>query len=210
MFHGPANLMLRSRVWWVFAGAVVASVLVFAVGILLPGHQVGMLHPGHQSKLIGAVVKLISAVVAVGTVALIPRALKPKVVPVALYVDQSGIYADNAPLVLRQDIAEAYIRPASDARASHPLSAFSITTPAWPLTVVLITRKGRNLHIDPGGQGPAAGILTALGFPVTVDAPGYESRASKRGRRWIIGGSMVTALYIAALVGYAYYRSIGH
>jgi hypothetical protein len=189
------------RVWWVFGGALAATVLVFAVGIL---------HPGHQSKLIGAVV-------GVGMVALYPLmlsgALKPKPVPVALYVDQSGIYADDAPFVLRQDIAEAYIRPASDARASRVVgsnASFSITAPAWPLTVVLITRKGRALHIDPGGQGPAAGILTALGFPVTVDAPGYTSRASTRGRRWIIGGSVVTVLYIAALIGYAYYRSTGH
>jgi hypothetical protein len=200
MFRGPAAIMQRNpRVWWVFGGALAAVVLAMLAGVLLPG----------QGKWIGPLLGF-------GMLALYPPilsgALKPKPVSVALYVDQSGIYADDAPFALRQDIAEAYIRPAFDARARRFRSSsasFSMTFPAWPLTVELITRKGRALHIDPGGHGPAADILTALGFPVTMCAPDYTRRPRTTARQWVMR-LLVVVLFFAAVFGYSYYKSTGH
>jgi fucose permease len=90
MFRGPATLMrTNSLMKWVFAGAVAACLLAVAAALVVP----------RDWKLI--------AVMAIGLAMLIiyptmlSRALKPAPVSVALYVDPTGIYADDAPLALR-------------------------------------------------------------------------------------------------------------
>jgi hypothetical protein len=118
------------RVRSVFGGAAAASVLLVAAIAVLPG----------ATKLIAA------AAILVGFITIYPRALSCALVPqrdsVDLYVDQGGIYADDAPLALRGDIENAYIRPALDAGTSHHAShgGAALTSyhgrtpspPSWP------------------------------------------------------------------------------
>jgi hypothetical protein len=114
---------------------------------------------------------------------LVSRAHKLEPVSVALYVDQTGVYADDAPLALREDIAQAYIRPALESRTvrhtnfggSIPYS-YRVRLPSLPLTVEFMLRRGRQLDIDPGGQGPAADILTASAFRSRCANPTTEPR----------------------------------
>lgn len=187
---------------WVFGGGVAACLLLVLAGMLLPG----------TTKLIAF------AVITVAMLAVYPRllsgALKPEPVSVALYVDQSGVYGDDAPLPLREDIAQAYIRPALAARAWRSTSyggsvptSFVMNLPSLPLTVELMVRRGGQLNIDPGGQGAAADILTALGFPVTQCAPDYKAQTS--GRQWVIT-VLIVVLVLAALFGFSFYKSTGH
>ena len=129
-----------------------------------------MLLPG-TSKVI------VYAALCIGMLTLYPmllsRGLKPKFTPVNLYVDQNGVWADDAPLVARRDIAEAYIRPAAAAEEQRINNAGRIsyvTLPAYPMTVELITARGR-VNFDPGSDQAAAAILTALGFPVVHNPP---------------------------------------
>lgn len=115
MFRGPATLMQRNpQMKWVFGGGVAACLLLVLAGMLLPG----------TTKLIAF------AVITVAMLAVYPRllsgALKPEPVSVALYVDQSGVYGDDAPLPLREDIAQAYIQagPRRTGVAQHELRGF--------------------------------------------------------------------------------------
>jgi hypothetical protein len=145
---------------------------------------------------------------------MLSRALKPQPLSVALYVDPSGVYADDAPLALREDIAQAYIRPSPEARTvrhtnytgSIPYS-YRLHLPSFPLSIELMLRGGRQLNVDPGGQAAAADILTALGFPVTMCEPDYKAKAG--GRQWIIT-VLVVMLFLAALFGFSLYKSTGH
>ncbi|MDT5010941.1 MAG: hypothetical protein QOH57_2558 [Mycobacterium sp.] len=206
MFDGPANLMMKNtqtkRVFWA-AGTLL--LLVAAALVLLPIPR--------DTKRTAAYMAA-AAMLAIYPL-MLSRSFKPKFRSVALHVDQSGIYADGAPWARREDIAQAYIRPAfekrtirnSGYRSSFGYYSFNITTPSFPLTVELVTRDGGDLHIDPGGQEAAASILTALGFPVTMSAPqdAPENRAMKTtGRVWI-KTVLVVVLVLGALFGYAYY-----
>jgi hypothetical protein len=214
MFRGPANLIRRNpQIKQVFWGAGALCLLLAAALMLLPIPR--------EMK----VIAVTAAGVAMITIypRMLSRAFKPKFVSVDLYVDQSGVYADGAPLALREDIAQAYIRPAFEERTMRfrgykpgfGLSgyySFFITTPSLPLTVELTTCEGGDLHIDPGGQEAAANILTALGVPVTMCAPQDtpENRALKTsGRQWV-KTVLVAVLFFAALFGFAYYKSTGH
>jgi hypothetical protein len=190
------------RIMWVFGGAIAVVAIAVPVLIFLPGNM----------KVIGA------AVLGVGMLSIYPvmlsGALKPKRVSVALVVDHSGVYADDAPLALRENIAEAYMRPPLDAQTKRFTSygrsmpaSYSIDLPSFPLTVELVLRRGGQLNIDPGGQGPASEILTALGFPVTICAPDHRPRTT--GRQWIIT-VVVVVLFLAALFGFSIYKSTGH
>jgi hypothetical protein len=190
------------KIMWVFGGAIALVAIAVPVLILLPGN----------SKFIAA------TVLGIAMLGLYPmmlsRTLKPKPVSVALYVDQTGVYADNTPLALRENIAEAYMRPALGAQTKRFTSyggsmpaSYSIDLPSFPLTVELVLRRGGQLNIDPGGQGPASEILTALGFAVTICAADHRPRTS--GRQWIIT-AVVVVLFVAALFGFSFYKSTGH
>jgi hypothetical protein len=89
--------------------------------------------------------------------------------------DDSGIFVDSKPLVLRKDIQQAYIQPHQDAetiQTGHdPRVRIFIDLPDYPLTVEIIRRDGTALNIDTGGEPAAAALLTALGFPVTTCSP---------------------------------------
>jgi hypothetical protein len=117
------------------------------------------------------------------------------------------------PLARRENIAQAYIRPALAARTQQHTSSggsvpasYRLDLPSYPLTVELVLRRSGQLNIDPGGQGPAAEILTALGFPVTMCAPGH--RAHTRGQR--ISTIVVLVLFFAGAIGYYFYMSTRH
>jgi hypothetical protein len=202
MFRGPATLMRRNRqLKWVFGGAMVVCLLFAVALMLLPG----------RTKLIAAVV-VVPAMLGVYPM-LLSRGLAPQRVSVALYVDQTGVYADNAPLARRENIAQAYIRPAFAARKQQHTSSggsvpasYRLDLPSNPLTVELVLRRGGQLNIDPGGQGPAAEILTALGFPVTMCAPGHLAHASGQRIRTIA----VLLLFFAGSIGYYFYMSTRH
>jgi hypothetical protein len=197
MFRGPATLIRKNpQIIWVFWGVGGGILLLTVVAVvLLPAHA------KRTAALIGAFAKL-------GIYpAMLSRSFRPKLVPVDLSVDQSGIYADNALLVRREDITQAYIRPAFDRqvhryggyRSSMPLGfyRFSVTTPAYPLTLEM-TRRGP-VNIDPGGEGPAAEILTALGIPVTTCPPGYRPRLSRNSWAATV---VIVGLFLAAFIGY--------
>ena len=194
MFRGHATLMRTNpRVRSVFGGAAAASVLLVAAIAVLPG----------ATKLIAA------AAILVGFITIYPRALSCALVPqrdsVDLYVDQGGIYADDAPLALRGDIENAYIRPALDAGTSHhashggaALTSYHVDLPSYPLTVELQVRHRGQVNIDPGGQGPAAEILTALGFPITTCAPRYRAQTNSQRTTSVV----MVALFVVAYVSY--------
>jgi hypothetical protein len=202
MFRGPATLMRKNRqLKWVFGGAMVVCLLLAVALMLLPG----------KTKLI-AVVVVVPAMLGLYPI-LLSRGLAPQRVSVDLYVDQTGVYADDAPLARRENIAQAYIRSALTARTQLHTSSggsvpagYRLNLPYYPLTVELVLRRGGQLNIDPGGQGPAAEILTALGFPVTVCAPGHRAHTS--GQR--ISTIVVLVLFFAGSVGYYLYMSTHH
>jgi hypothetical protein len=188
---------------WVFGGGLAVCLLAIAIGILIPG----------EMKVI-FFMALALAMLVVYPLAL-SRALKPTPVSVALYADESGVYADDLPLVLRQDIAHAYIRPSYDERVTRHTSyggvlgysTYRMTLPSYPLTVELVRRRGGQINIAPGNERAAGEILAALGFPVAMCAPDY--RAPTSGRQWLIT-VLVVALFLAALYGFSIYKSTGH
>jgi hypothetical protein len=97
--------------------------------------------------------------------------------------DDSGIFIDGKPLVLRKDIQQAYIRPHQDAQSIESRTQFGrmfIDLPNYPLTVEIIRRDGTSLNIDPGGEQAAAALLTALGIPVTTGPPDYDGNGGGR------------------------------
>src|ERR1700747_865782 len=149
MFRGPAALMRRNpMIWGGSGGGAVLCVIGFLAPMLLPGISKGIFH----AVLVIPMMTLYLVLLSLG--------LKPKFTPVNLYVDQNGIWANDAPLVARRDIAQASIRPAlrsKEQRISSSGGAFSITSPAYPMTVELITARGK-LFIDPGSDQAAAAI----------------------------------------------------
>jgi len=193
-------MQTNPRVKSVFGGAVAASVLLVAAIAVLPG----------ATKLLAA------AAVLVGFITIYPRALSCALVPqraaVDLYVDQDGIYADDAPLALREDIENAYIRPALDPGTNHhahhggAVSTSHHGDPSYPLTVELQVRHRGQVNIDPGGQGPAAEILTALGFPVTTCAPRYRAQTNSQRTT----SAVMVALFVVAYVSYYLFMSTHH
>ncbi|OBF80005.1 hypothetical protein A5791_09625 [Mycobacterium sp. 852002-51163_SCH5372311] len=200
MYQGPATLLQNQsqtrRVFW-FVGGGILLLTVVALLLVPAGYKRYAAYAGA-----GAMLALYPAALS--------RSFKPKLVPVNLYVDQTGIYVDNAPLARREDITQAYIRPAFD-KKTHRYSGgygssmgpyrFNITTPAYPLTLEMLTRSGQ-LNIDPGGEGPAGEILTALGIPVTTCAPDYRPQPSRSS--WV-ATAVIIGLFLAAFVGYYFF-----
>jgi hypothetical protein len=80
-------------------------VIAFLAPMLLPGISKGIVYAGLCLPLL----ILYPVLLSIG--------LKPKFTRVNLYVDQNGIWADDAPLVARRDIAQASIRPALASKA---------------------------------------------------------------------------------------------
>jgi hypothetical protein len=198
MFRGHATLMQSSpRVKSVFGASAAASLLLVAAIAVLPG----------PTKLIAA------AAILVGFITIYPRALScalvPHRAPVDLFVDQHGVYADDTPLALRGDIEHAYIRPALDTRASGHgdrdagVPAGQVDLSAYPLTVELLVRHRGQVNIDPGGQGPAAEILTTLGFPVTTCTPHHRAQTNSQRATSVV----LVALFVVAYVSYYLFMS---
>jgi len=188
---------------WVFGGGLAVALLAIAIGIVVPG----------ETKMI-FFLALAIAMIVVYPVAL-SRALKPTPVPVTLVADENGVYADDVPLMMRQDIAHAYLRPSYDQRkvrfttrgGALGYSRYSITFPSFPLSVELVRRSGGQINIAPADEQAAAEILTALGFPVETCEPDYKAPTS--GGQWLIT-VLVVALFLAVLFGFAIYKSTGH
>jgi len=194
-------MQTNPRVKSVFGGAVAASVLLVAAIAVLPG----------ATKLIAA------AAILVGFITIYPRALScalvPHRAPVDLYVDQDGIFADDAPLALRADIENAYIRPALDGGISRHANyggtvptSYQVDLPSYPLTVELQVRHRGQVNIDPGGQGPATEILTALGFPITTCTPRYRAQTNSQRTTSVV----MVALFVVAYVSYYLFMSTHH
>lgn len=192
-----ANPRLKS----VVGGSAVAALLLVAAIGFLPG----------TTKLVAA------AAILVGFITIYPRALScalvPQRAPVELYVDQDGVYADDAPLALRGEIEHAYIRPALAARdsrhASHGAAtpaSYDVHLPSYPLTVELLVRHRGQVNIDPGGQDSAAEILTALGFPVTMCAANHRAQTNSQRTTSVI----LVALFVVAYVSYYLFMSTHH
>ncbi len=188
------------RVKSVFGASAAASVLLVAAIAVLPG----------PTKLLAA------AAILVGFITIYPRALScalvPHRAPVDLFVDQNGVYADDAPLALRGDIEHAYIRPALDTRptghANHGGAAPTghVDLSSYPLTVELLVRHRGQVNIDPGGQGPAAQILTTLGFPVTTCTPHHRAQTNSQRATSVV----LVALFVVAYVSYYLFMSTHH
>lgn len=200
MFRGPANLV-RTNPLMLRAVASGAGFLLLIVVVVV-------VVPGIWKHTVAVVAAL--AMLAVYP-RMLSRASKPKLVPVELVADHTGLYADNALLARREDITSAYIRPAFDeqehryrAYGSIGYYRFRVTTPALPVTLEMTLRRSGQLNIDPGGEGHAAAILTALGLPVTTCAPGYRPRT--RSSTWALTAVML-ALFIAAFIGYYLYMA---
>ena len=164
MFRGPAALMKRNaKGWWVFGGGNVVLLIGAAVFVLVPVHSKGIVMAG---LCVGAAVYVM----------LVSWGLKPKLTPVDLYVDKKGVWADDAPLLARRDIAHAQIRrpvASQEQRINNSGRIFSVTLPAYPLTVEISTNRGGQVNIVPDSDQAAAAIVTALGFPVKY-APEYQ------------------------------------
>jgi hypothetical protein len=157
----------------VSGGGVAVCVIAVLAPTLLPGTSKGIVY----AVLCVPMMTLYPVLLSLG--------LKPKFTRVNLYVDQKGVWADDAPLVARRDIGQAYIRPAvaaEEQRINDAGQIFYVTSPAYPMTVELITARGR-VNIDPGGDQAAAAILTALGFPSCTARPTTGAARSFSGDR---------------------------
>jgi hypothetical protein len=177
---------------WLVWGGIAVVVLVGVALAFLPGHLKG----------IALAVVSIAAIAVYGP--LVTKAIKPVPDSVDLYVDQTGVYADGAPLALHGDIRQAYIRPALAPRTVVSRSSgggIAFRTPNYPMTVELMTRKGQ-VNIDPGSEQAATAILTALGVPVTVCTPDY--RASMSRRQWVMS-AVVVVVFIGGMLAYSAY-----
>ena len=160
-----AALMRRhAKVWWVFGGGIVVCVIGVLALMLRPGTSKAIIYGGLGVGMLVLYLMLLTA------------GLKPKFAPVDLYVDQNGVWADDAPLLARRDIAEASIRrpvASQEHRINNSGRISFVTLPAYPTTVEIITVRGGRVNIVPGSDQAASAILTALGFPV-VYSPSYQ------------------------------------
>lgn len=201
MFRGQATVvrMRRNLIWGVFGGGIAATFLVIPAAALLP------------DKLTKFGLTVLGIALGCIYLAVLSKSLVPRRDPVSLSVDQSGVYANGAPLALRADITQAYIRPAIAARTGRMTGhvggtggvpmVWRLRMPEYPLTVELLTRVGQ-FNIDPGGQENAAAVLSALGFPATMCEPSRARRFSWKG--WLIIGIIVALFLAGAVASYIY------
>jgi hypothetical protein len=110
MFRGPAALMKRNPlIWWASGVSVAACVLGVLAPLLLSGISKGVMYAG----LVLPMVILYPVLLSVG--------LKPKFTRVDLYVDQNGVWADDAPLITAR--GKLFIDPGSYQPAAAILTA---------------------------------------------------------------------------------------
>ena len=107
---------------------------------------------------------------------LITRALQPLREVVDLHADPRGLFAGGRWLVVREDILEAYLRP-----AIAPSNVKGVQLSAWPMTVELVTTRGQ-LNLDAGDEPRTAQILTALGFPPVMVAANHIANTPENAR----------------------------
>jgi hypothetical protein len=182
VFRGTVRILQRNtKAYWFGGGATAVTVLVFVVGELVPGHQ---------SKI---VIHLLLIPMVPVYLLLVAWVLKPTFALAEVYVDQTGLYRDGAPVVRREEIARAYIRNAIAARRIFVPNAGSFTAPDYPMTIDIIKRGRGQLHIDAGSEPAAAAILMALGFPVTFSD--YNPRGRKVSMAWILSGYLIAAMF---------------
>lgn len=206
MFRGPLNVVRTGfsgkfpvRMW--FLGGAVGCLLLLVVARTTTSL---LDRESHRALVKGLAYGLGSAAAVWLTFRLRPR--RPKWVEAT--ADFGGIFVDGVPLVLRQDIQQAYIRPHRDAqtiRSGMPLQRIVIGLPDYPLTVEIIRRHGTSLNLDPGGEQAAVALLTALGIPVTTCPPDYHGTEAPKRSTWLLT-VVVVIICLAALFGFAYYQ----
>ncbi len=134
-----------------------------------------------------------------GYVFFLSRALKPLRDVVMLHVDERGLFADDAPLAMRADILQAYLRPPVPA-----MEVKGVSLAAFPLTVELVTKQGQ-LNVDPGGEAQAQQILVSLGAPVTYVRYDHIAQtpqnARNKRRAWLV----VVILVVGAIGSYLFF-----
>jgi hypothetical protein len=174
VFRGPATL-LRASPYLIplVIGGSAATLLLLPIGIVLHSFfgEAGYVAMPFIAFGFGVTYLLV-----------LHKMLVPRRDPVNLYVDHGGIYANDAPLMSRADIREAYIRPnigPQRGRVSGSAGVFFVRIPPFPLTVEVLARGRRQVNIDPGDQRSAAAILVALGFPVMMCPPDYRMKPSR-------------------------------
>jgi hypothetical protein len=138
--------------------------------------------------------KLLIGLFVAGYVAALSRGMQPEKESITLRADLSGLHGPAGPIALRAEIVDAYVRPAVDAA-----SVRGVSTPAWPLTVEVITRTAQ-LNLDTGGEAAAQQVLGALGIPPRMVAPTYiaNSPANRRMKLWGYAG--IAVMLLASLV----------
>jgi FtsH-binding integral membrane protein len=210
MFHGTVNIMRsalqkKANVWaWMLGSLLVACLAAYAV------HYLNANVVAEEWR--RTVTRVTIVVVATGMGAVLFFLIKPRPQPVDMTADHNGVFADGVPLVLRQDILQAYIRPAFDERTmltGSPGRQIVMRIPGNPLTVEIIRRKGGQLNLDPGGEQAAAALLTALGIPVTMCAPDYRGNLRPK-RSQTLSTVVIVIVFLAALFGFSYWKSTGH
>jgi hypothetical protein len=210
VFHGTVNIMRsalqkKANVWaWMLGSLLVACLAAYAVHYL---NANVVAEEWHRT-----VRRVITVLVASGMGIVLYRLIKPRPQAVDMTADHTGVFANGVPVVLRQDILEAYIRPAFDPRTmltGSPGRWIVMRIPGNPLTVEIIRREGGQLNLDPGGEQAAAAFLTALGIPVTRCAPDYRGnlRPKRSQTLWTV---VIVVVFLAALFGFSYWKSTGH
>jgi hypothetical protein len=154
----------NARGWWAFGGGNVVLVIGAVVLILVPVQAKGIVMAG---LIVGASLYVM----------LVSWGLKPKFTSINLYVDEKGVWANDAPLLARRDIADAQIRRPVASQELRITRLGTISLPAYPLTVEISTNRGGQVSIVPDSDQAGAAILTALGFPVKY-APDYQRAMS--------------------------------
>jgi hypothetical protein len=206
MFRGQVNVVRtgfsgKFPVWGWFLSGALACVLVLIVARTTSS----VLDPQtHRYLVRGLAYGLALAGCVWLTLKLRPR--RPQWVEAT--ADHNGIFVDGVPLVLRQDIQQAYIRQNMQARtivSGMPLQQLFIGLPNYPLTVEIIRHKGAQLNIDPNGEQAAAALLTALGIPVTMCAPDYHGNQRPK-RSTTLLTVVIVVVFLGALLGFSYYK----
>lgn len=202
MFHGQINVVRTGfqtksamATWWV--GGALGLLVILAVSLSTAG-----VLDHHVHRYVVRAVGI--ALAAAGCVWLTLRLRPRPPVWVGATADHNGIFIDGAPLVLRDDIEQAYIRPYLHSRVmvSGPIGRqMAVGLPSYPLTVEIIRRRGGQLNIDPGGEQQAAALLTALGIPVTRCEPDYRGNLYAKRSTWV-WSVVIVVVFIAAFVGY--------
>lgn len=154
MFQGQATLMR--------ANPLAMKVFKWGMVLMIPVFAALFLASYLPKAISGFVTTAVIGVYLAGYVAALSRGLKPLQETVDLCADARGLFTRDRFLVPRETIVEAYLRPAIAGQ-----SVKGVVTPAWPLTVELLTTSGQ-LNVDAGSEASAGQILSALGFPITT------------------------------------------